>query len=338
MKTSDFSYHLPKHQIAQEPVDPRDSSRLMVYDRSKDLVEHLLFSNLVGKLQPGDLLVLNRTRVIRARLFGNKTQTGGKAELLLLRENRDGSWQALVGGKGIRAGLEIQLDNGPTVTVVRDLGGPLRDVSFAEPVNDFLDEIGHVPLPPYIHGKLQDPNRYQTIFAREKGSAAAPTAGLHFTPDLLTKVREIGVNIAEVTLHIGLDTFAPVQEDDPQDHLIHTEWCRLPQSTADLINQTKNNGGRVIAVGTTCVRTLESAAVHSTGEVSPFEGNTSLFILPGYDFKVVDGMLTNFHLPESTLIMLVSAFSTREKILELYRLAIEENYRFYSFGDAMLLL
>ncbi len=340
MKTSDFNYHLPKQYIAQNPLDPRDSSRLMVYDRKKGQIEHLHFYNLVNKLHRGDLLILNRTRVIQARLFGKKIPTGGKAELLLLRENETGLWEALVGGKGIKPGIKIQLVNGPELMVEKDLGGPLRQVRFAEPVSAFLDEIGQVPLPPYIHEKLKDPERYQTVFARDQGSAAAPTAGLHFTPDLLAKVREMGVKTAEVILHIGLDTFAPVQEEDPEDHLIHKEWCQLSQTTADVINQTRKSGGRVIAVGTTCVRTLETAARLSEveGEIASFEGSTDLFILPGYDFQVVDGLLTNFHLPESTLIMLVSAFCGREKILDLYRMAMDQGYRFYSFGDAMLLL
>ncbi len=340
MKTADFKYHLPKQYIAQHPLDPRDSSKLMVYDREKDQIEHLHFYNLVDKLRRGDLLILNRTRVIQARLFGKKIPTGGKAELLLLRENETGSWEALVGGKGIKPGIKIQLDNGPEVLVEKDLGGPLRRVRFTEPISAFLDEIGQVPLPPYIHEKLDDPDRYQTVFARDQGSAAAPTAGLHFTPDLLKKILEIGVKTAEVILHIGLDTFAPVHEEDPEDHQIHKEWCRLPQSTADVINQTRKDGGRIIAVGTTCVRTLETAARRSDveGVIASFEGSTELFILPGYDFQVVDGLLTNFHLPESTLIMLVSAFCGRKKILDLYRLAMDEGYRFYSFGDAMLLL
>lgn len=340
MKTSDFNYHLPKQYIAQHPLDPRDSSKLMVCDQKKEQIEHLHFYNLVDKLRRGDLLILNRTRVIQARLFGKKIPTGGKAELLLLRENESGLWEALVGGKGIIPGIKIQLENGPAVLVEKDLGGPLRQVRFTEPISTFLDEIGQVPLPPYIHEKLDDPDRYQTVFARDPGSAAAPTAGLHFTPDLLTKILEKGVKTGEVILHIGLDTFAPVQEEDPADHRIHKEWCHLPRSTADVINQTRKAGGRVIAVGTTCVRTLETAARHSEvdGEIGSFEGNTELFILPGYDFQVVDGLLTNFHLPESTLIMLVSAFCGREKILDLYKLAMDKGYRFYSFGDAMLLL
>ena len=338
MKTSDFNYRLPKEFIAQRPLDPRDSSRLMVYDRDSGKVEDLIFHNLVEKLRQDDLLILNQTRVIQARLFGKKIPTGGKAELLLLREIETNTWETLVGGKGISPGIRIQLDNGPELLVEKDLGGPLRQVRFNTPISEILDEIGHVPLPPYINVKLEDPDRYQTVFAKEQGSAAAPTAGLHFTPELLLKIQEIGVKIAEVTLHIGLDTFAPVQEDDPEEHHIHTEWCHLSQATADAINNTRSKNGRVIAVGTTCVRTLETAARHSEGDIEAFEGNTDLFILPGYDYQLVDGLITNFHLPGSTLLMLVSAFCGREKILELYYRAMKEGYRFYSFGDAMLLL
>jgi S-adenosylmethionine:tRNA ribosyltransferase-isomerase len=340
VKTSDFFYHLPKEFIAQHPVDPRDSSRLLVYDRKTEQIEHLHFFDLISKFREGDLLVINQTRVIRARLFGKKIPTWGKAELLLLRETEPGSWQSLVGGKGLKPGVQIQLENGLIAEIVTDLGGPLRQVKFKEPVEDFLESIGQVPLPPYIHSVLDDPERYQTVFAEEVGSAAAPTAGLHFTPELMARIRDQGIKIAEVTLHIGLDTFAPVHEEFPRDHLIHTEWCKLPQSTADLVNQTHARGGRVIAVGTTCVRTLETAARHSevSGEISAYEGNTDLFILPGYEFKLVDSMVTNFHLPESTLLMLVSAFCGREQILNLYKLAMKEKYRFYSFGDAMLIL
>jgi S-adenosylmethionine:tRNA ribosyltransferase-isomerase len=340
VKTSDFYYHLPKIFIAQHPLERRDSSRLLVYDRQTGQIEHLHFYDLPQKLQPGDLLVINQTRVIRARIYGKKIPTGGKAELLLLRENEAGMWEALVGGKGIIPGVEIQLNNGPALSIVKDLGGPLRLIHFKEPVEKYLNELGEMPLPPYIHEKLDDPDRYQTVFAREKGSAAAPTAGLHFTPGLLKRIQESGIGVAEVTLHIGLDTFAPVQEEDPQDHKIHTEWCQLPPATAAAINQTRRKGGRVIAVGTTSVRTLETAARNSgvPDEIIPFKGETDLFILPGYRFRVVDSLLTNFHLPESTLLMLVSAFAGREKILELYQLAMDHNYRFYSFGDAMLFL
>lgn len=339
MKTSDFAYELPKEYIAQHPVYPRDSSRLLVYNREQGSVSHHYFHQLVDLLRENDLLVINQTRVIQARLFGKKVPTGGKAELLLLRELERDTWEAMVGGKGIRPGIIIQIENGPAVSIEEDLGGSLRKVRFQEPIEAMLDQIGNVPLPPYIHEQLDKPERYQTVYARESGSAAAPTAGLHFTPALMVSVQQKGIRIAEVTLHIGLDTFAPVHEEDPRDHKIHQEWCRLSGETADLINQTREEGGRVIAVGTTSVRTLESAARQSdlTVGIVPYEGKTDLFILPGFQFQVVDCMVTNFHLPESTLVMMVSAFAGREKILELYQTAMQEGYRFYSFGDAMLL-
>jgi len=339
LKTSDFAYDLPKEYIAQHPVYPRDSSKLLVYNRELEKITHYHFYDLVDLLQENDLLVINQTRVIQARLFGKKDPTGGKAELLLLRELEQDIWEAMVGGKGIRPGTSIQVDNGPLAHIEEDLGGSLRKIRFDDPIAPVLDQIGNVPLPPYIHEHLDKPERYQTVYARESGSAAAPTAGLHFTPGLMERIQNIGVRIADVTLHIGLDTFAPVHEEDPRDHKIHQEWCRLTADTAALINQTRQAGGRIIAVGTTSVRTLESAARQSDMKLglSPYEGKTDLFILPGHDFQVVDCMLTNFHLPESTLVMMVSAFTGREKILELYQLAMQEGYRFYSFGDAMLL-
>lgn len=339
MKTSDFGYNLPKEFIAQHPVYPRDSSRLLVYNRDQETVAHRHFHQLVDLLQENDLLVINQTRVIQARLYCKKVPTGGKAELLLLREIEKDTWEAMVGGKGIRPGTRIQVDNGPEVIIEDDLGGSLRKIRFLDPIEPLLEQIGNVPLPPYIHELLDEPERYQTVYARESGSAAAPTAGLHFTPDLMVKIKQKGVRFADVTLHIGLDTFAPVHEEDPQEHEIHQEWCKLSDKTAALINQTRESGGRVIAVGTTSVRTIETAARQSDlgFGISPYQGKTDLFILPGFDFQIVDCMLTNFHLPESTLVMMVSAFSGREKILELYQLAMQEGYRFYSFGDAMLL-
>lgn len=340
MKTSDFFYHLPKEFIAQHPVSPRDSSRLIVYDRKKDLIEHRIFTDLVELLNEEDLLVLNQTRVIRARLYGKKIPTGGKIELLLLRELKQDLWEVMVGGKGLKPGSRIQVNNGPEAVIEQDLGRSLRQIHFTSPIRDMIDEIGAVPLPPYIHEVLKEPERYQTIYARESGSAAAPTAGLHFTPELLEKIRAKGIRITEVTLHIGLDTFAPVHEEDPRDHEIHTEWCQLTEEAAEQIRQTRKAGGRVIAVGTTSVRTLETAGLQSDDPlgIQPYEGPTDLYILPGFQFNVVDCMLTNFHLPESTLLMMVSAFTGREKLLSLYDLAMKENYRFYSFGDAMLLL
>jgi S-adenosylmethionine:tRNA ribosyltransferase-isomerase len=267
----------------------------------------------------------------------------------LLRKNDDLTWECLVGGKGMTVDKTVQVENGPSAEIVGILNGSERLVKFSEPIEPYFPKVGNVPLPPYIHEKLEDPERYQTVYAREPGSVAAPTAGLHFTSRLLDELKAKGVKIAYVTLHVGLDTFAPVTEDNPDEHKIHTEWCELPRETANAINETRANGGRVIAVGTTSVRTLESAVnltvdrgpqtVHRPpSTVEPFTGPTSLYILPGYQFKVVDAMITNFHLPKSTLIMLVSAFAGRERILKTYETAIKEGYRFYSFGDAMLIL
>ncbi|MBE0672846.1 MAG: tRNA preQ1(34) S-adenosylmethionine ribosyltransferase-isomerase QueA [Anaerolineales bacterium] len=339
MKTSDFDYHLPESSIAQTPVEPRDSSRLLVLHRDSGQMDHRIFRDLSLFLRPNDLLILNRTRVIPARIFAKK-ETGGKVELLLLRRRDELTWEALVGGKGLHMGKKVTVENGPQAEIMEILDGSERLIKFSEPIEPYFPKVGNIPLPPYIHEKLSDPERYQTVFAKEMGSAAAPTAGLHFTPQLLDELKKEGVKIAYVTLHVGLDTFAPVTEDDPKEHKIHTEWCELPQETADLINATKNSGGRVIAVGTTSVRTLESAGRESIFEarIAAFVGPTDIFILPGYQFKVVDAMITNFHLPKSTLIMLVSAFAGREKILETYNIAIHEGYRFYSFGDAMLIL
>ncbi len=336
MKTSDFDYHLPESSIAQTPAEPRDSSRLLVLNRDTGTLEHRIFRDVTDYLKAGDLLVLNQTRVIPARIFARK-QTGGRVELLLLRRRDTLTWESLVGGKGLRVGTTVHVEDGPEVEIVEFLEGSERLIKFSEPIEPYFSKVGHVPLPPYIHEKLNDPERYQTVYAKEPGSAAAPTAGLHFTPRLLEELQVKGVNIVYVTLHVGLDTFAPVTEDDPEEHKIHTEWCELSQETADVINETRTRGGRVIAVGTTSVRTLESAMV-GRDIVSSYIGPTSLFILPGYQFKVVDVMITNFHLPKSTLLMLVSAFAGREKILETYETAIKEGYRFYSFGDAMLIL
>jgi S-adenosylmethionine:tRNA ribosyltransferase-isomerase len=341
MKTSDFGYHLPESSIAQTPAEPRDSSRLLVLRRDTGALEHRIFRDVSDYLRVGDLLVLNQTRVIPARIFARKS-TGGRVELLLLRRRDTLTWEALVGGKGLRVSTKVRVDDGPEAEIIELLEGSERLIKFSEPIEPYFAKVGNVPLPPYIHEKLNDPERYQTVYAKEPGSAAAPTAGLHFTPQLLEELQVKGVNIAYVTLHVGLDTFAPVTEDDPATHVIHTEWCELPQETAELINQTKQSGGRIVAVGTTSVRTLESAAQSLTANsqqlIAAFIGATSLFILPGYQFKVVDVMITNFHLPKSTLLMLVSAFAGREKILETYTTAIEAGYRFYSFGDAMLIL
>ena len=338
MRTSDFDYDLPIERIAQTPIEPRHASRLLVLQRDKPQLEHTIFWNIADYLLPGDLLVINQTRVIPARIFAHKS-TGGKIELLLLRRVDLTTWEALVGGKKVRAGTRLTLNNGPEAEVTAEMEGSRRLVRFAEPVETYLAAAGQMPLPPYIHERLTDPERYQTVYARESGSAAAPTAGLHFTPELMTRLEEKGVQFARVTLHVGLDTFAPVTEDDPLEHKIHTEWCELGAETAAQINQTKKRGGRIIAVGTTSVRTLESAArAAATGNVvGAYTGPTDLFILPGYRFRAVDAMITNFHLPKSTLLMLVSAFVGSERILAAYAEAVRLNYRFFSFGDAMLI-
>jgi S-adenosylmethionine:tRNA ribosyltransferase-isomerase len=336
VKTSDFDYHLPESSIAQTPAEPRDSSRLLVLHRDTGEVEHRIFRDVTDYLNAGDLLVLNQTRVIPARIYARK-ETGGRVELLLLRRRDELTWEALVGGKGLRVGRMARVEDGPEVQIIEELEGSERLIKFSEPIEPYFSKVGNIPLPPYIHEKLDDPERYQTVYAKEPGSAAAPTAGLHFTPRLLEELQVKGVKIAYVTLHVGLDTFAPVNEENPEEHKIHSEWYELSQETADLINRTQQSGGRVIAVGTTSVRTLESAASIQS-PLSAFTGSTSLFILPGYQFKIVDAMITNFHLPKSTLLMLVSAFTGRERILETYEVAVKEGYRFYSFGDAMLIL
>lgn len=341
MKTSDFDYQLPASYIAQAPVEPRDSSRLFVLDRASNSAEHRLFRDLARYLRANDVLVLNRTRVIPARVYARKP-TGGRVELLLLRRRGALTWEALVGGKGLSAGKQLGLEDGPKAEVIAVLDGSERLIRFEQPIEPFLARIGHVPLPPYIHTELADPERYQTVYAREPGSAAAPTAGLHFTARLLDEIRGMGIQCTYVTLHVGLDTFAPVTEQDPTKHAIHTEWCELSAEAAMAINQARAAGGRIIAVGTTSVRTLESAARGlprgDTRVVSAFSGQTDLYILPGFTFSVVDALITNFHLPKSTLLMLVSAFAGRERILHAYEIAKHEGYRFYSFGDAMLIL
>ncbi|HQF68651.1 MAG TPA: tRNA preQ1(34) S-adenosylmethionine ribosyltransferase-isomerase QueA [Anaerolineaceae bacterium] len=339
MQTADFDYHLPPEYIAQTPIEPRHASRLLVLRRSSATQEDSHFCQLPDFLNPGDLLVINQTKVIPARLHARKT-SGGKVELLLLKQREPGLWEALAGGKGLRKGVRVQLENGPYVDIEEELTGSERLIRFSEPVEQLLPTIGEMPLPPYIHEKLLRPDRYQTVYATKTGSAAAPTAGLHFTPWLMDEIERKGVRIAKVTLHVGLDTFAPVTELDPVEHKIHTEWCELTEEAALLINRTKASGGRVVAVGTTSVRTLESAAATSNQPswVAPYRGQTGLFILPGFEFKVVDALVTNFHLPKSTLLMLVSAFAGRERVLDAYQAAMERGYRFYSFGDAMLIL
>jgi len=338
MKTSDFDYILPPECIAQTPVEPRDASRLLVMPRDGGELEHTTFWNIDSYLKAGDVLVINQTRVIPARLHARKA-TGGRVELLLLRQIEQGVWEALVGGKKMAAGTRVKVESGPDVEVIEVLDGSRRIIRFTEPIEPYLPLAGEMPLPPYIHERLGDPERYQTVYSQVTGSAAAPTAGLHFTPELMDKLRKKGIVFAAVTLHVGLDTFAPVTEEHPEEHVIHTEWCEMSAETAEIINQAKAEGRRVIAVGTTSVRTLESAARISQPDqwVAPFSGPTDLFILPGYQFKIVDAMITNFHLPKSSLIMLVSAFAGRERVLAAYAEAVRQAYRFYSFGDAMLI-
>ncbi len=340
MKTSDYDYDLPPEFIAQTPVEPRDSSRLQVLHRQSGEIEHAHFYDLPRYLKPGDLLVLNETRVLPARLYARKIPGGGRAEILLLRRQSALTWEALVGGKGLNPGVKVQVESGPAAEIITNLGSSRRLVQFDRPVEDYLAAAGHVPLPPYIHAALEDPERYQTVYARQPGSAAAPTAGLHFTPRLLAELQDAGIELTSLILHVGLDTFVPVTEADPRTHKIHTEWCRVPPEAAQAVRDAHRRGGRVVAVGTTSVRTLESAARRAAPDESlaAYEGPTDLFILPGYRFQVVDALVTNFHLPRSTLIMLVSAFARREMILRAYEIAKQEGYRFYSFGDAMLIL
>ena len=340
MQTAEFDYDLPAERIAQTPLEPRDASRLLVLDRKTGSLSQQHFYQLGEHLHPGDILVMNETRVIPARVYARKVPSGGRVELLLLRRLDETTWEALVGGKGLNPGRRLRLEDGPEAEVTALLDGPRRIIHFAEPVETYLAASGHTPLPPYIHTPLTNPERYQTVYARQPGSAAAPTAGLHFTPQLIERLEQQGVKFAWIVLHVGLDTFAPVTEDAPETHKIHTEWCHVPPEAAQAINQAHREGGRVIAVGTTSVRSLESAARLARGSdvVGEFSGNTDLFILPGYQFRAVDAMITNFHLPRSTLIMLVSAFAGRERVLSTYRYAIKENFRFYSFGDAMLIV
>jgi S-adenosylmethionine:tRNA ribosyltransferase-isomerase len=351
MKTSDFDYELPPEFIAQMPIEPRDAARLMVVHRDSGHIEHRRFRDLGEYLQPGDVLVCNESRVLHARLFGHKVPTGGRVELLLLQPRDDVAWEALVRpGRRIREGTRIAFENESGVRVEAEVidrtaaGG--RVVRFDRPVAPLLDALGMVPLPPYIHAPLADPERYQTIYARSPGSVAAPTAGLHFTPDLLLALRRQGIQFEFVTLHISLDTFRPVGEETVENHRMHTEWCELTAEVARRLNQVRLEGRRIVAVGTTSVRVLETAAQAACGSegtcgwqtVAAFRGPTNLFIYPGYRFRVVDTLITNFHLPRSTLLLLVSAFAGRELIWQSYQEAIQARYRFYSFGDAQLLL
>ena len=340
MKTSDFYYDLPKELIAQTPVEPRDSSRLMLLDRNTGEIDHKHSYDIIDSLNPGDLLVANDSRVLPARIYGIKDETGARVECLLLRQITGNRWEALCKpGKKAKEGTSFTFGDGllkATVAEVKDDGNRIVDFECDENFFSTLDKIGQMPLPPYITEELKDKERYQTVYSHELGSAAAPTAGLHLTKELMQRIKDKGVNIAYVTLHVGLGTFRPVKVDDVTKHKMHSEHYEIPQETAKLINETKKNGGRVIAVGTTSCRTLESVASFY-GEIKPCEGFTDIFIYPGYEFKVLDGLITNFHLPESTLIMLVSAFAGYDNVMNAYKTAVEEKYRFFSFGDAMFI-
>lgn len=363
MKTDEFDYHLPPERIAQIPLAERDQSRLMVVERDRGRVAHHTFRDILDFLHPGDILVANNSRVIPARLYGQKSDTGGKVELLLLENRDEGRWLVLAGGRKLVEGVTIRLDDQQgqptdfTATITAVLDGAQREVVFDPPIDDHLETLGHTPLPPYIHETLNDPERYQTVYSQPPGSAAAPTAGLHFTPELLLALRDKGVLFETCTLHVGLDTFQPVAEEDVAGHKIHSEWVRLGVAAAERINRAKLAGGRLIALGTTAMRTLETAAQRSAGRmgslqavsqdganicpwrpVMAIEGPTDLYIYPGYRFLAVDALITNFHLPRSTLLMLVSAFAGRDLIRQAYETAIQEQYRFFSFGDAMLIL
>lgn len=367
MDLADFNYHLPPEKIAQTPLAQRDQSKLLVLHQETGQIEHRRFTDIVEYLRPGDMVVANNSKVLPARLYGRKS-TGAHVELLLLEQLTPTRWKVLVGGKRVNPGVVITLLNhqqeasAVTGTVMEKLEGAQRLVEFNQPALDWLEELGHTPLPPYIHEKLNNQERYQTIYARPAGSAAAPTAGLHFTPELLFTLRERGVLFETVTLHVGLDTFKPVEVSKIQDHTIHQEWATVTPETAQRINEAKLEGGRLVAVGTTSLRTLETAALRSAGIAGPlqtisqrdaagetslfcpwkpvasFAGSTDLYIYPGYKFRAVDMLITNFHIPQSTLLMLVSAFTGRGKLFSAYEEALQHNYRFLSFGDAMLIV
>lgn len=340
MKKSDFYFDLPAELIAQTPIERRDASRLLVLDKDSGAWEHRHFFDLPEYLRPGDCLILNNSRVLPARLLGQRLPGGGACEVLLLIDRGDKTWECLVRpGKHLREGARLSFGGGELlaeVTSVLDGGNRLVRFNYEGVFLEVLDRLGKMPLPPYIREELQDRERYQTVYSKVVGSAAAPTAGLHFTEDLLQKVQNMGVKVGYVTLHVGLGTFRPVKEDNITDHMMHSEYCVIPQETADLINETKRNGGRIICVGTTSCRTLETWAAED-GTMMAKAGWTNIFIYPGYKFKVIDALITNFHLPESTLIMLVSALAGRRNVLNAYKEAVRERYRFFSFGDAMFI-
>ena len=341
MKTSDFYYDLPQELIAQTPIEPRDHSRMMILHRDSDLIEHGHFYDITDQLNEGDCLIVNDSRVIPARIYGHKEDTGAKIEFLLLRQLDGSRWETLVKpGRKAKIGSSFIFGDGileATVEEITDDGNRIVNLKSEENIYATLDKIGQMPLPPYITAKLEDQERYQTVYSHELGSAAAPTAGLHFTTELMDRIRAKGVNIGYVTLHVGLGTFRPVKVDDVTKHKMHSEHYEIPPETAELINKTKAAGKRVIAVGTTSCRTLESVAAEK-GRIEACDGFTDIFIYPGFEFKVLDGLITNFHLPESTLIMLVSAFYGYDKTMKAYEIAVKEKYRFFSFGDCMVIL
>lgn len=340
MNTSDFYYDLPEELIAQTPAEPRDSSRLLVYHRQDGAIEHKIFRDIIDFLNPGDALVVNDTRVIPARLYGKKQDTGREVEFLLLNQLSKDTWEIIMRpGKKLRIGDRVEFAEDLQAEILEKKEDGVTRVKFYfeglfEPL---LERYGNMPLPPYITQRLEDRQRYQTVYAKENGSAAAPTAGLHFTPELMEKIRQKGIDIIPVLLHVGLGTFRPVKVENVENHKMHSEYYSISADSARRINETRKKGGRVIAVGTTSVRTLESVA-DEEGNIREQSGNTEIFIYPGYRFKCVDALITNFHLPESTLLMLISAFMGKEQALDLYRLAVQERYRFFSFGDAMLIL
>ena len=340
MKTEEFDYYLPKELIAQTPLEKRDESRLMVLNRANQTIEHKTFKDIIDYLEPGDCLVRNNTKVIPARLYGKKA-TGAKIEFLLLNRIEGDIWECIVRpGHKLKPGTEVEFGDGILKAKVLDvMEGGTRKVEFKYEgiFNEILDKIGLMPLPPYIHESLKDNDRYQTVYAKYEGSAAAPTAGLHFTPELFEKIKAKGIDVANVTLHVGIGTFRPVKVENVEEHHMHSEHFYIKQEDADKINNAKKNGKRVIAVGTTSCRVLETIA-DENGMVKPTEGDTQIFIYPGYKYKCLDGLVTNFHLPESTLIMLVSALAGRDYIMKAYNEAVKERYRFFSFGDAMLIL
>ena len=339
LKTSDFDFYLPEELIAQTPLENRTASRLLKLDSSANQLEDKHFYDVIDEFEAGDVLVLNNTRVLPARLHGVKPDTGGHLEVLLLNNEEGDRWETLVKpAKKAKIGTKISFGDGMlTAEVVgeKDHGGRIIEFSYEGIFLEVLESLGEMPLPPYIKERLDDPDRYQTVYAKENGSAAAPTAGLHFTQELLAKIEEKGVKVAYLTLHVGLGTFRPVSADDLSEHEMHSEFYSLPQETADLLNEAKAKGGRIIAVGTTSIRTLETVGTKFNGEIKADSDWTSIFIAPGYQFKVVDAFITNFHLPKSTLVMLVSAFAGRETVLNAYAHAVKERYRFFSFGDAM---